>query len=87
MFWKTCSFLTGKSILFSAKSIARGGKSDVKESTDSSTTLEDDEKGKYNFKTSHQAENMNQNHINQKEVYKTGKTQKHLYDAVIWKKK
>jgi len=32
---------------FSTKSIARGGKSDVKESTDSSTTLEDDDKGKF----------------------------------------
>ena len=30
---------------FSARSIASKGKSDVKESTDSSTTLEDDDKG------------------------------------------
>lgn len=32
--------------IFSARSIASKGKSDVKESTDSSTTLEDDDKGK-----------------------------------------
>ena len=31
--------------IFSARSIASKGKSDVKESTDSSTTLEDDDKG------------------------------------------
>ena len=34
---------------FSARSIASKGKSDVKESTDSSTTLEDDDKGMFNF--------------------------------------
>lgn len=34
-------------IILPARSIASKGKSDVKESTDSSTTLEDDEKGKH----------------------------------------
>lgn len=35
--------------LFSARSIASKGKSDVKESTDSSTTLEDEDKGMCKF--------------------------------------
>lgn len=35
--------------IFSARSIASKGKSDVKESTDSSTTLEDDDKGNLLF--------------------------------------
>ena len=35
---------------FSARSIASKGKSDVKESTDSSTTLEDDDKGTSKYK-------------------------------------